>query len=628
MATFSLPVHRFHDHSLVYGARRHKADARIVKITNGLSEIPDDGKPRRGGGYGEVADDRVGLPYLCGLPLKVRPLDPYSDHVLIKEWNLHLKDEIKASLNKFKYKFHDVSIGKYEPKFRDADSSTNTIIITIPKIKCIGPDPSWLPMCQKIYVDFILKKHTGVHVEMRDISSPLFIETKPLRCHDTIIPLWPAIRDRCLFHLRDQDQWLSVGCYRRSRLHDLELVTIVISVVPISPDLSPWQRIRDEILDDLKGFDLLDVAVEIIAEDSSSEEFYWSLDCVNEKDIGGEARLGRSLGVRHNYDRPFLTGSLGGFLTLKFDDSSVKTFGMTCFHCVEDHRPTTEHRLTWTACGIHPNEAGDVVEVLQPAQVDIERWKEYLRKEIGKIRTRNEWESDITESERSNQETESQFVQDPSSWKPSKTISELDQELKFVETSTRIKGGKDGTDDGLRLGRVYAASGKRIILDRTTLLDWALIEFAPERTPRSPSASSVPDSVRSTSNLPPPLPSQIKGYRTPLPGEPVFKLGRSSGLTHGVVNPVPETVHSFHGDRKQDYGDETIIIGTNPEHAPFSKRGDSGAWAISTKGEYLGHIWAGKKRTCATMITLATQTVEDIKKVTGAVEVEAGVDAL
>ncbi|KZZ98249.1 hypothetical protein AAP_00510 [Ascosphaera apis ARSEF 7405] len=612
---------RLHDHAIVYGAPVQDGTGGYLKYTNGLNEQYT--STTSSGEDFDVSDGRVGCPFLSPLPVEAYPLDPEADAELDKQWKSHLRDAIKDDLRERNFFFHNVGIEKHAPKFKSQDKKITSVVITA--FRNGGQEgfgnQVWLAICRDLYAKFIRDKIPNLHIEIRDLFCPLYIETKPLLPDDKIIPIWPAVRGACLRRLKCRPQWLAIGVYRRKRALEHEWVTIVISVQH-NGTVTPWRDVRDKLLEDLEALGLPEVAVEFIAEDGPSDEFIWHPDCVNENDLGEPARMGRSLGVRHNHDLPFLTGTLGGFVTLKFPDKHAagvkkQTFGMTCFHCVEDHRRSAAERREWAMTGILPRAAGLTIEVLQPAYADVQRWLEHLSKEIDKAKARKESNSKFTE-----------IIKGTITPRP---LADLEKEYASIQAFCKPR--PDINDDGLRLGYLFAASGQRLT-PTNRLLDWALIEIDPERMPQPP--TTYPKDIISQTS-PPSLtpPPQLTGYRDPIPGETVILLGRTSGLTHGVINLIPDTIHQMnnhriHHDLSDDsWAEEYVVVGTDLDGAAFSRRGDSGAWVVSSDtGKYLGHIWSGKRKICVSMITLATDTMEDILWVTGADGVEVGIDAV
>jgi hypothetical protein len=114
----------------------------------------------------------------------------------------------------------------------------------------------------------------------------------------------------------------------------------------------------------------------------------------------------------------------------------------------------------------------------------------------------------------------------------------------------------------------------------------------------------------------------------------VFKIGRRSNETFGFVNPVVSTkLSAWWIDKNQlvyDYGRAWIVMDRMEEDEEgkmrgspfFSDKGDSGSAVFSQNGEFVGLLHGGTYlERNRSYITAAQDLVEDIKYVTGAVEV-------
>jgi len=90
-------------------------------------------------------------------------------------------------------------------------------------------------------------------------------------------------------------------------------------------------------------------------------------------------------------------------------------------------------------------------------------------------------------------------------------------------------------------------------------------------------------------------PAAWAGLReTPVePGEPVFKLGRTTGLTRGVVSAieVDDVVVSY--ERGELGFDRQTEISSAEQGRPFSSGGDSGSVIFDMQGRAFGLLFAG-----------------------------------
>ena len=130
------------------------------------------------------------------------------------------------------------------------------------------------------------------------------------------------------------------------------------------------------------------------------------------------------------------------------------------------------------------------------------------------------------------------------------------------------------------------------------------------------------------------LTPQISQHENPMANEEVFKVGRTTGLTSGFVNPVSSTSLIAACIVK---GETTILYDTveaqlvvsklgsdGMEQAPpkpFSSYGDSGSAIFGRNGCFKGLLFAGSETHDRNYFTPVEALFEDIKAITGAVTV-------
>ena len=128
----------------------------------------------------------------------------------------------------------------------------------------------------------------------------------------------------------------------------------------------------------------------------------------------------------------------------------------------------------------------------------------------------------------------------------------------------------------------------------------------------------------------------INQHDNPKPNEEVFKVGRTTGLTTGYVNPVTSTrligvrklrggntlmyetveaqlvVNALHSDQREEAGERTET---------FSSLGDSGSAIFARDGCFKGLLFGGCEKSDRHYFTPVDVLFEDIKRKTGAVEI-------
>lgn len=115
------------------------------------------------------------------------------------------------------------------------------------------------------------------------------------------------------------------------------------------------------------------------------------------------------------------------------------------------------------------------------------------------------------------------------------------------------------------------------------------------------------------------------------PGMPVFMKGRSTGFTMGhCQEKCITTLQSWKKDDKmglrQEFSEDYSVIGIKGFHEPggfsFGQGGDSGSAVMDQYGLFVGMFFAGNDYTGTGYFTCAEDLFSDIKRATGAKEVE------
>ena len=103
----------------------------------------------------------------------------------------------------------------------------------------------------------------------------------------------------------------------------------------------------------------------------------------------------------------------------------------------------------------------------------------------------------------------------------------------------------------------------------------------------------------------------------------LYKIGRSSGFTKGEYGPL-EQVHIY---RSRDPQGNPVSVATlehsisYPPTSPFCLLGDSGSFIFENSGGVVGLLFGASERKDTAYFTHITDLFDDIKEVTGAIEV-------
>jgi hypothetical protein len=326
------------------------------------------------------------------------------------------------------------------------------------------------------------------------------------------------------------------------------------------------------------------------------------------------------------------SGTLGCFIKLRDRQSVVRTYGLTNFHVIvpdpektESHDPQTQH---WIKNGLPPGFGRDF-QINMPSETDLDAARD------GYVQSIKDLEGDMAD----NNEGHEQYLsyekeyrgwvangEDPEILMP-KTAVHLVRSVRerLVRYRERIDV-IDARKNNLRLGPVFAGSGIRQTLSGQ-LMDWAIIAVDQRRIP---ARNDLPIQIYNID-----LKSSDMGRMGSLAlHKRVFKVGRSSNETCGFVNRVATTKllswRYSNGKLIYDCGKTWVVMDRTVEDDEgkkkgsrfFSDKGDSGSAVFSQNGEFVGLLHGGTyPERNMSYVTAAQDLVEDIKRITGAVEV-------
>jgi hypothetical protein len=96
----------------------------------------------------------------------------------------------------------------------------------------------------------------------------------------------------------------------------------------------------------------------------------------------------------------------------------------------------------------------------------------------------------------------------------------------------------------------------------------------------------------------------------------VYKIGRTTGYTEGVVNAVgvaPPPIS--YGNNKAFFQGQVIVQATSDNGNPFSKRGDSGSGILNEQHELVGLLFAGSE--LQTLVNPIDLVLEELREASG-----------
>jgi hypothetical protein len=347
---------------------------------------------------------------------------------------------------------------------------------------------------------------------------------------------------------------------------------------------------------------LTDIAVEILR--GTILQFSYEDRNLEEQDFSVPARFGGSLGPHGSTES---SSTLGGFLNLEFADGAVRKFGVTNYHCVD---PKMEN-LEWAQDALFPGDPNNHLELSQPSLSDYNRALDKYREEIRAVK------SSVNASIIARVEQN-----DPSASKRDRRLYDGQQaEIR------RLEGLITKAEDfyrvgGLQLGKVFAGSGLRVNQSQR-ILDWALVDIRSDRINDNYILQLEDVSVKLRNIYAPD--KVVSEVIEPEADMPVFKLGKRTGFTHGLMNGTrPTDIQSWHQTRDGSWtkirGYAWEVVPVNPD-AFFGRPGDSGSFVLDNLGQFVGLYLGGDFKRGTGLFMEAKDLFADIKYVTGAAKV-------
>jgi hypothetical protein len=316
-------------------------------------------------------------------------------------------------------------------------------------------------------------------------------------------------------------------------------------------------------------------------------------------------------------------GTLGCFIKLRYPNGACSIYGLTNFHVVmphhEEYKRHNYSTLTWIRKGLRPD-YGTPFPINMPSEIDLGHARKSHVQFVKGI------EGDVAAGIPAHRQCQVYRALEVQGLNPEDSMSRGDVRLArhLMDELTASRARINAIDwrmKNMRLGVVYAGSGIR--RERSgQIMDWALIKVDSARVP---AANKLPLKMNGAIMLS----WQIDCIGSPAPAQKVYKIGRRSNQTCGVVNPVQSTQLLAWEDRD---GTLTYAVGAawtvmnrqNDElsNRYFSGKGDSGSAVFTQHGEFVGLLYArAEPERQTSYITSAQDLVEDIKHITGAIEV-------
>jgi hypothetical protein len=320
-------------------------------------------------------------------------------------------------------------------------------------------------------------------------------------------------------------------------------------------------------------------------------------------------------------------GTLGCFVKLRHPNGACSIYGLTNFHVIMPYHGEYKRHNYSTLIhiqkgGLRPG-YGTPFPINMPSEIDLAYARTRHVQFIQKI------EGDVADGIPVNRQYQAYHALEAQGLSPEDSMPKIDVRyvrnmIDEIATSRAKINAIDWRMKNMRLGVVYAGSGIRRKCSGQ-IMDWALIKVDSARVP---AVNELPTRIGGTIMQS----RQLDRIGSLAPAQKVYKIGRRSNQTYGFVNPVQSTQllawEDRHGTLTYGVGAAwTVMSGQKDDEGElgceyFSDKGDSGSAVFTAHGEFVGLLHArvepGRE---ISYIASAQDLVEDIKHITGAIEV-------
>jgi hypothetical protein len=568
-----------------------------------------------------IEDYRVAGPIY--LPLPVRRSGGGAERHQ-KAWAAGLENEVHEILSDHHFSQPVVNLQKLRTE-RSRASPRSAVYIYIKDMKL--QDRAQWPIAANLILELCRRKGLDdLNVEIADphgLAQKISATISPTL---SIVHEWETLLPDIMNALKPNFDWLTIDLISRASWADFEsvgsasFVPTILIMIKYDTEES-YTAARDRIVD-LLDPRFPEVAVEVIRGCASTQDYEPAFVHHGEKLWQEEAYMGASI-RRAGSD---VSGTLGCFIKLRDPQNVVRTYGLTNFHVVvPDHENIDNHdpqMQGWIKCGLPPRFGRDF-QINMPSEIDLDAARDGLVRSIKDLEGEGNQKYLLYEKEYCRLVAEGE---DPSSLMPKAGVSLVRSVRERLQQYREQINAIDARKNNLRLGRVFAGSGIRQTPSRQ-LMDWAIIAVDHRRIPAK---NQLPIKICGIDLLSP----EMDQIGSPDLHKRVFKVGRRSDETCGFVNCVETTMLSGwrydKGKLVYDIGGAWVITDRTVEDDEgeprssgfFSDKGDSGSAVFNKGGEFVGLLFGGTyPERDVSYVTAAQDLVEDIKHITGAVEV-------
>jgi hypothetical protein len=369
------------------------------------------------------------------------------------------------------------------------------------------------------------------------------------------------------------DHWTTISYWMRGPAEEeYRKPTVIVTVTPRSRNL--WGGFEDQIIEAVESVGPLDVQlyVEILP---GYAQLLLSQDMMPPSSIiyrhlSENPVNGASIGPRGTRME---AGSLGTWVYFQPAGSAKKQkCFLTCYHVIAPGHPAHRASNDYHGIGLNGRKVEKSIKVDYPAPFDTAATKELLRSEIAQGK-----DLDGTRA----------------------------QTLNVIEKYISAGG----------IGSVICASGCVHQNSNSRRMDWALVGvYSPNsfQQNKPPAAFTTQELWNGRLEYKVSPDEAVTNIGTPVKGEWVAKVGRSSSTTVGETNAIEEAVHWQNGTESK----EITIASLTGSHG-FVSHGDLGAMVFNLKKEWIGIVIGKLSHDDHGYVTSAQDLIDDIKERTG-----------
>lgn len=270
-------------------------------------------------------DYRTGGPVLAPLPVESYAL-PTGARMKALEQDPH-RTKICTILNYWGVMIKEYGVMLRQSKDFPEDEQIPTLVIISQKTK---QDQCWIKASLEIRDYISTQGLPEVSVEIADsiVFQPLIVS--PVERTNTMHSVWGRVCRLILSELDLLDCRI-LECYRSGYSRKAEENKVTITVTVDRNSTRKWKPFRESIIEILKRFNLVGVAVRITKGLVNRAGQYPNKELPDSIWSPG-ARLGASMGSNFGLNS---SGTFGGYIELKNEKGEWQKFGLTCYHAIQ-----------------------------------------------------------------------------------------------------------------------------------------------------------------------------------------------------------------------------------------------------------------------------------------------------